>query len=1047
MWLSGRHFMFTICLRLSTVFVQGCVFDCRIGSFCGGNDVQYINQTFKQFLRLAKLNTLDLSNRGITEVPVGGLDCYFETTLVDIDDDNQWFDNFNDHQTQAILLDNNVLTAIPDMETFRGTQVISFSNNTISEIAPAPFAGFLGLNTTLTVYLDNNQISLVSRDLFANFSGQFMAVHLDYNNITTLEPGLFTEFSGFQLVISLPFNTISTLVPRTFACNTKSLFVYLENNTLNSIEEGAFSGFNGSNLVVYLDNNSLTSLVHGTFSGFGADSLDVQVRNNKISSVGAIFQGYTGSSCDLSLYNNEVPSASLKAMLDSFESGLQIHINLAYNNITELPNGLFLNVAITVVGGDIISLNLSHNPITLINEFAFKRAPQNAFFGNILSIEIDMSNPTNGKILCPATLSFENVAWSAATGGSVRLDLTNSGVNLSMVNALSGSNAPHILEIILSHNNISYVAPYAFENSRVSYLDLSNNHITIVSARAFVYNQYLSKLDLSNNLLAVVENQLVSNSPFASLAVSNNMIWAVPLVRNNIINAAAGVNNVIVCSSYGPELTQASCTCTDGLVYSEHCGYGRCMSTRSGCSGATFVNATDCKLAPFSTCLSACPEEQYYDYTTGSCLPVTDCATEFPNPGGKFSLAYQVNASTATANRRCSICSSCPDGYHTVLCTPTSNARCTRSGQLSSGDIAAIIFSVLLAAMMGFVGWVYGRTQLKRQTRTQGELELSELLLGDVTEEKERMTEENRLMQQAWTIDESDLQIHEMIGNGAYGTVFSSTWGHIPVAVKVLKVPLDDLDPIISEDFDREVTFMQSIRHPNLLTFFGAGVNNKSQAFLVTELMDGGSLRVLLLNATLTLTWEQRVSFAKDIARGMKYLHEKETIHRDLKADNCFVDGNLRVKVADFGTGKIQSKFQSPTQSDFASTVIGEGGGRTLTKGMGSLLWMAPEVLRGENISPELGFALDVYSFGMVMWEIWARARPWDEVEGDEANFLTKLSQLVNDGHRPRLPASSGTPPQGYSAVMKQCWATRASERPSFEVTLANLESPTMKAA
>eukprot|EP00040_Diaphanoeca_grandis_P027786 m.159007 g.159007 ORF g.159007 m.159007 type:complete len:420 (-) comp31117_c1_seq1:268-1527(-) len=408
-----------------------------------------------------------------------------------------------------------------------------------------------------------------------------------------------------------------------------------------------------------------------------------------------------------------------------------------------------------------------------------------------------------------------------------------------------------------------------------------------------------------------------------------------------------------------------------------------------------------------------------------------------------YQQAYEVNNATLTTNRECSICSTCPEDFVTVPCTPTTNARCTRSGRLQPGDIAAIILSVFLLLVTSAVLWRYGRTQSKKRVQTQGELELSELLLGDVTEEKDRITEEKRLMQQAWTIDEADLKLHEVIGNGAFGTVFSGKWGHIEVAVKVLKMPLDDLDPVITEDFNREVTFMQSIRHPNLLTFFGAGVNEGSQAFLVTELMEGGSLRTLLLDKTRALTWTQRLSFACDISRGMKYLHDKGTIHRDLKADNCFVDGALRVKVADFGTGKIQSQFQKATKIDMAEAMAqsGDDRSRTLTKGMGTLLWMAPEILCGKKISPDMGFALDVYSFGVVMWEIWARARPWDEVEGAGISFMTKFTTLVNDGQRPRLPDGCGDAPQGYATLMGRCWTTDASERPSFDITLSHLQS------
>eukprot|EP00040_Diaphanoeca_grandis_P019995 m.105975 g.105975 ORF g.105975 m.105975 type:complete len:255 (+) comp27693_c1_seq1:2-766(+) len=247
---------------------------------------------------------------------------------------------------------------------------------------------------------------------------------------------------------------------------------------------------------------------------------------------------------------------------------------------------------------------------------------------------------------------------------------------------------------------------------------------------------------------------------------------------------------------------------------------------------------------------------------------------------------------------------------------------------------------------------------------------------------------------------------------------------------------------------------MQSIRHPNLLTFYGAGVNSKHQAYLVTEYMEGGSLRLLLLNFDRVITWTERLSFTKDIARGMKYLHDKGTIHRDLKADNCFVDARMRVKVADFGTGKIQSRIKKSKEDDderegynlIRTTTISTTQeqalrNRTLTKGIGTLFWMAPEVLSGKKILDQNGAALDVYSFGVVMWEIWTRGRPWDEVRGEGVAFFTKFQQLVLQGQRPQLPGGCEEAPSGYAELMRLCWAHIASDRPSFAYTLDQLQA------
>ena len=102
------------------------------------------------------------------------------------------------------------------------------------------------------------------------------------------------------------------------------------------------------------------------------------------------------------------------------------------------------------------------------------------------------------------------------------------------------------------------------------------------------------------------------------------------------------------------------------------------------------------------------------------------------------------------------------------------------------------------------------------------------------------------------------------------------------------------------------------------------------------------------------------------------------------------------------------------------------------TKGVvGTPLWMAPEIIAGER---RYGPSADVYSFGIVMWEIAARDKPWSEVQDDF--LLDALLRVITSGQRPAVDSEW---PYGYVAVMRQCWATDPQSRPTFDQVAAQL--------
>ena len=142
----------------------------------------------------------------------------------------------------------------------------------------------------------------------------------------------------------------------------------------------------------------------------------------------------------------------------------------------------------------------------------------------------------------------------------------------------------------------------------------------------------------------------------------------------------------------------------------------------------------------------------------------------------------------------------------------------------------------------------------------------------------------------------------------------------------------------------------------------------------------------------------------------MEYLHENKVEHRDLKAANCLLDGNMRVKLADFGLSKSKA---------LATTFF--AGQPSETGPSGTITHMAPELLLENKFTEKC----DVYSFGIVMWEVISRKIVFEGLQREQIT-----AQLVV-GRRPS-PIPEGSPPK-LVALMEECWEQEPFVRPDFK--------------
>jgi serine/threonine protein kinase len=270
-------------------------------------------------------------------------------------------------------------------------------------------------------------------------------------------------------------------------------------------------------------------------------------------------------------------------------------------------------------------------------------------------------------------------------------------------------------------------------------------------------------------------------------------------------------------------------------------------------------------------------------------------------------------------------------------------------------------------------------------------------------------------------LSEEDIQIGEFLGEGVYSTVYKGYVYGTQCAVKKFKN--QGMDKHILEGVRKEVRIMKSIRHPNLLLFLGA-CTKPGHLMIVTELMDA-SFHDLNNNANFDLF--HKLKMAKEAAKGISWLHALQPviIHRDLKPENILIDSKgIVVKVADFGLSLV--KDHSKTEAE------------EMKKIRGSPAFMSPEALRGEPLTP----GTDVYSFGMILWELYTQLSPYDTL--DVSTFEELIIEICDNNTREAIPQDC---PAALRKLITQCWQKDPAKRPNFLQVIKMLDECLLEVA
>jgi len=320
-------------------------------------------------------------------------------------------------------------------------------------------------------------------------------------------------------------------------------------------------------------------------------------------------------------------------------------------------------------------------------------------------------------------------------------------------------------------------------------------------------------------------------------------------------------------------------------------------------------------------------------------------------------------------------------------------------------------------------------------------------------------------------IEFSSLALGDRIGGGAEGIVYKGTWGRgkFPVAVKEMgQYEQRGREPRVKlQKFKHEASVLATLRHPNIVTFYGVSMHAPDADIARLGSSLGGSSAVqnassLGLGDSLVRTplWRESGSLGgggghdgragpvhcyivtelcrnsldnhelRDVLRkdrsgklhavvsqitsGMNYLHENGICHRDLKRQNILLDDEWRVvKICDFGLSSILKRDA-----------------QSMSVMVGTPAYMAPELIVS-NLDTRLEFslAIDVFSFGVLLWALWCNENPYARELVEQRLNSYSLLERITQGMRPQCPADM---PRGLREVVEACWQYDNHARPTF---------------
>uniref|UniRef100_A0A914YU24 Guanylate cyclase n=1 Tax=Panagrolaimus superbus TaxID=310955 RepID=A0A914YU24_9BILA len=243
---------------------------------------------------------------------------------------------------------------------------------------------------------------------------------------------------------------------------------------------------------------------------------------------------------------------------------------------------------------------------------------------------------------------------------------------------------------------------------------------------------------------------------------------------------------------------------------------------------------------------------------------------------------------------------------------------------------------------------------------------------------------------------------------------------------------------------------MKQFVHDNLNPFLGMAFNEKDEMLLLWKFCSRGTVQDIIYNDDVNLDSKFHAAFVRDITMGLEYLHVSPIgYHGSLTPWSCLIDRNWMVKLTDYGIAAPLEKWEK--QGSISKESLKDNEDKSGASQSGSLLYQAPELVKNRETNRRRGAeqqwlkqtqnrrqAGDIYSFGMVMYEILFRSLPFPDSTSNE-----DIIGFIKDGsktYKPAVQDRSAIHPD-LAALLQDCWSENPEIRPSIRRVRLNTES------